>query len=184
MRLRLTAAVALALALGGVTAAPAQAPAAPIPPPQAPINADSVAAWVERHIETEGWRLMAADLVAASFGAAQGAELRPDGYVAAEVRREYYGVDRLGPNGTRSGRQLWIIDCPGRKVWVRRIAIYADNNLKGAAQVRETPEPAWTELSADSVNARLMADFCAQAQRAAPPEAPPPQAAPPQKDGA
>jgi hypothetical protein len=148
----LSAAVLLTLAF------PAQAQ---VPPPAEPLNEENVAAWIEAHIDTDGWGLLAADTVAASFGSADGVVLGPDGYRMAEIRREYYGGMRLGPNGTRSGRQTWIVDCPMRRVWVRRITIYAENNLKGESRTRQAEQPNWTEVSAGSANEKLMSAICA-----------------------
>lgn len=157
------------LAAGGVAwAQPAAPPAAAVPPefpPPSPLNEEGVKAWVARHIETEGWILAGADGVAASFLSETGG-VGQDGLTIREIRREYYGAPRLGPKGSRSVRQLWFVDCKGRKVWVRRIAVYAENNMKGASETREAPEPTWTEMSSGSLNEKLMSEACAAAPKA------------------
>jgi hypothetical protein len=135
-------------------------PAAAIPPPETPLTEDTIKAWIEAHLETQGWVLLAADAVAASFATSDGVTQDDKGLLTTEIRREYYGLSQLGPSGTRSGRQTWVVDCKGKKVWVRKIAIYADNNLKGASRIRENPNPKWTELSQGSVNAMIMDRIC------------------------
>ena len=145
--------------------APAEAPPAmatpgAIPPPATPLTEASIKAWIDGNLETQGWVLMAADAVAASFATSDGVTQDDKGLLTTEIRREYYGLAQLGPNGTRSGRQTWVVDCKGKKVWVRKISIYAENNLKGAATTRENPTPKWTELSQGSVNAMIMDRIC------------------------
>jgi hypothetical protein len=141
-------------------AAPEAPPAATIPPPATPLTEDTIRAWIDGNLETQGWVLLAADAVAASFATSDGVTQDDKGLLTTEIRREYYGLSQLGPNGTRSGRQTWVVDCKGKKVWVRKIAIYADNNLKGASRTRENPDPKWTELSQGSVNAMIMDRIC------------------------
>ncbi len=153
-------------------AAPAAPPAGAIPPPATPLTEDSIKAWIDGHLETQGWVLMAADAVAASFATSDGVIQDDKGLLTTEIRREYYGISQLGPSNTRSGRQTWVVDCKGRKVWVQKISIYAENNLKGAAQTRTNATPKWTELSQGSANAMMVERICKAPTSGLKPEGP------------
>lgn len=153
------------LALSG--AASAQAPPADLPPPAVsfppPTSLDEagIRAWIGQYIDTAGWHLRGADPSSASFLSAQGVVVGADGLLSSEVRREYFGAPQLGPLGARSVRQAWVVDCKGKKVWVRKIMLFSENNLKGRTQSRENPAPKWTEVSSGSINEKLMIEICA-----------------------
>lgn len=162
------AAFALALmAALSASAAGAQAPPGTLPPPAvtfpppSPLDEAGVKAWVAQYIDTAGWHLLGADPVAASFVSAEGVSVGTDGFLSAEVRREYFGAPQLGPLGARSVRQAWVVDCRGRKVWVRKIMLFSESNMKGATQARENPAPRWTEVSSGSINEKLIVAICA-----------------------
>jgi hypothetical protein len=155
--------IASLAAAGAATgqAPPAEPPAATGFPPPSPMNEDGVKAWVLKYIDTAGWHLLGADPAAASFLSAEGVSVGTDGFLSSEVRREYFGAPQLGPNGSRSVRQAWVVDCKGKKVWVRKIMLFPESNLKGQAVSRENPEPKWTEVSSGSINEKLMIAICA-----------------------
>ena len=169
---RLSAALGpiIALVLAGAALAQASPPATLPPPavsfpPPSPLDETGIKAWIAQYIDTAGWLLVGADPGAASFLSAGGVTVGTDGLLSSEVRREYFGAPQLGPNGARSVRQAWVVDCPGRKVWVRKIMLFSENNMKGATLARENPQPRWTEVSSGSINAKLMAEICAAPSR-------------------
>lgn len=145
------------------TQAPTQTQTQTIPSPQTPLTEQTVQAWIDQYIKTEGWRLLAADPAAVTFGLAAAPVVGESGLVTTEIRREYFGLWKVGPNGARSLRQTWILDCKARRVWVRRISVFNENNLQGASETREAVNPAWTEISVGSVNDRAMQEICAVA---------------------
>lgn len=163
-------AVVLSLLFAGVAQAQTLPPPAVTFPPPSPMSEEGVRAWVAQYIDTAGWRLVGADPGAVSFLIAEGTTLDADGMVSSQVRREYFGAPQLGPLGARSVRQAWVVDCQGHKVWVRKIMLFSENNLKGHAQGREAPQPRWTEVSSGSINDKLMGEICAAAKPA--PDAP------------
>lgn len=141
---------------------PAELPPAAVTfPPPSPMDEEGVKAWVSQYIDTTGWHLRGADPAAASFLSAEGVTVGTDGMLSSEIRREYFGAPQLGPNGARSVRQAWVVDCRGKKVWVRKIMLFSESNLKGRTQARENPTPKWTEVSSGSINEKLMIGICA-----------------------
>lgn len=166
--------MAILAAAAAMLGAPALAQEAPPPPPPPPATLDpaGVQAWVRDHVDTRGWLVLGADTAAVSFLSAQGVIVGPDGFLRSEVRREYFGGTQLGPNGSRSVRQAWVVDCKARKIWVQKIAIYPEHNLKGRAVARENPTPKWTEVSSGSINDKLMIEICHAPSAGAPPPAP------------
>lgn len=158
--LLLIAALTPAVAVGQAPPPTLPAPTVVFPPP-ATMDEQGVRAWVAKHIDSAGWEMVGADPGSVSFLQTDGVAVGPDGMVSSDVRREYFGAPQLGPAGARSVRQAWVVDCKAKKVWVRKIMLFSESNLKGATLGRETPEPSWTEVSSGSINAKLRDEICA-----------------------
>ena len=61
----------------------------------------------------------------------------PDGTLQAQIRREYFGPDNLGPMNTRSSLQTWNVDCKGPRLRITAMQIFQLNNLGGLSDARD-----------------------------------------------
>jgi hypothetical protein len=151
----------LVLAAGlGAWAAAGQAP------PPASLDAKGVDDWRKANIQAEGWVLLHADGAALSYGGGpNGVRPDKDGFLHADVRREYYRTVRVGPGPSRSNLQTWVLDCELRRLRVTSMNFYALNNLQGTGFRKSAEEASWTTLDAGSQNTPEFDRICAAAPK-------------------
>jgi hypothetical protein len=151
------------LAVGlGAWAAKGQAP------PPASLDAKGIDDWRKANIQADGWVLLHADGAALSYaGGPNGVRADADGFLHADLRREYYKAVRLGPAPSRSNLQTWVLDCELRRLRVIGMNFYPLNNLQGTGFRKAADEAAWITLDTGSQNTPEFDRICA----AAPPKA-------------
>ena len=147
------------------TAATGAAQAQPAPP--ATKDRAGIEAWIAANLAVEGWSLIQVDPAGVTFGGPGGISEQADGTLKAEIRREYFGPDQLGPDGARSTLQTWNVDCKGPRLRILSMQIFQGNNLGGLDQKRENAEAPWAPPREGSMNAQIVSRMCAARLRPA-----------------
>lgn len=161
----LAAATLLAVASPATAAAPPDK--AGVPPPPKTLDAAGIQAWIDANLAHEGWALLEVDAVGVTFGGPTGVTTLADGTRQAQLRREYFGPDKLGPGDSRSTLQTWNIDCKGPVMRITAMEIFALNNLGGISDRRENPAAPWAPPRPGSMNTQIVGRIC-QASPSAP----------------
>jgi hypothetical protein len=149
-------AMAVILALTGGAAEAADTP----PAPPKSFDQAGVQAWIEANLAREGWPLIEVDRVGVTFGGPDGIKGLPDGTLQAQIRREYFGPDNLGPVNTRSSLQTWNVDCKGPRMRITAMQIFQLNNLGGLSDARDDASAPWAPPR-PGMNAQIVSRMCA-----------------------
>lgn len=149
---------AMAAALG-LSAGVARAADAPPAPPKT-FDQAGIQAWIDANLAHEGWPLIEVDKVGVTFGGPDGIKSLPDGMLQAQIRREYFGPDNLGPMNTRSSLQTWNVDCKGPRMRITAMQIFQLNNLGGLSDARDDANAPWNPPRA-GMNAQIVSRMCA-----------------------
>jgi hypothetical protein len=129
----------------------------PVPAPVGPGD-EALQAWIEEHLNTEGYAISSYDTVSVILYEPGSLALLPNGHLAVSIRRE-----GLQPPEPGRGRSMLIdmqLDCSGRRSRVMTSAVYGEANLEGAPDYLEGFD--WTRAEEDSHEALLMAEACPQ----------------------
>lgn len=146
-------------AVACLAASGAQAQDAPLPPPKS-LDQAGIQAWITANLAHEGWPLIEVDQVGVTFGGPDGIKGLPDGTLQAQIRREYFGPDHLGPMNTRSSLQTWNVDCKGPRLRITAMQIFQLNNLGGLSDARDDANAPWAPPRA-GMNAQIVGRMCA-----------------------
>ena len=170
--------VCASLLAAGAVGAPLAQTTTPAPPPWPPpttsgdlplptgLDNAGVSKWLHDHIKVEGWAVLAADRQAVALGSPEGVVQRPDGFLQANVRHEYYVPIQISGKTTRSNLQTRVFDCPGKRQRVIAMDIYEKNNLSGQSYTASNANAAWTTPEPASLYGRVLARVCAASRRA------------------
>lgn len=132
---------------------------APLAPPKT-LDQAGVQAWIDANLAHEGWPLIEVDRLGVTFGGPEGIKALPDGTLQAQIRREYFGPDNLGPMNTRSSLQTWNVDCKGPRLRITAMQIFQLNNLGGLSDARDDASAPWNPPRA-GMNAQIVSRMCA-----------------------
>lgn len=142
----------LALAIWAAVATSAHA----APPPT---TLPAVKAWASRNLTGLGRApILGFNALGVTFISPRGATIRPDGLLEIEVRQEFFEPVALDDDVMRSSVGLWTLDCVGQRYAVRRMTLFAANDLKDQLSEQETEPPVW--LPRDAISEPALGALC------------------------
>lgn len=140
--------------------APASAQENVDPSPPLSIEDATVSAWIDQHLDVEGWQVVGADEVAVALVRTGALSHTPQGFPIADVRHEYYRASDFGGQSVRSNLQVRVFDCAQSRQQISAMAIYRHNNLRDNYGLRQFSGAEWTSGEPRSLKARTIAAVC------------------------
>lgn len=130
------------------------------PPPPASLDAKTVAAWAEQHLDARGWRVLAINPYGLFLASPDGVTVREDGLAEADLRHEMFAPTPMGDGAMRSDLERWLVDCPSQRHALLRISLYRGNNLQDEYASRGTETPKFRTHEPDDEASHAVAAIC------------------------
>ena len=161
MNLLWIAGLTSAMALAGLTSAPAAAPAPPgNPPPPRSAERDDIEKWIAAYIRMGDDVEAAATDTMVLFYTPSSVEVTDKG-VQSVVHGEQFVTQLIGPGPIRSFRDIWRFDCAARRFILVESEIFPQSNLQGPAVRLDTSMERWSQSFQEGIGpGSLIAQVC------------------------